>query len=63
MDNYKHPATPFRMKAEIEPKSVATFIKAIDNSAVKTVAILLASSGLRKGEVLSLRKGEIDRNL
>jgi integrase len=51
------------MKEEIEALKVKTFIEAIDNLAVKTAALLLASSGLRKNEVLSLRKGDIDREL
>jgi integrase len=51
------------MKDEIEPEKVRAFIEAIDNSAVKTVALLLATSGLRKNEVLSLRKGDIDKSI
>jgi integrase len=61
MDSYKHPATPLRMKAEIEPKTIKTFIEAIDNLAVKCSALLLVTSGLRKNEVLGLKKDDIDR--
>ena len=63
MDDYKHPSSPLRMKQEIEQSSVKTFIEAIDNSAVKCAALLLATSGLRKNEVLWLRKGDIKREL
>ena len=63
MDNYKHPQTPLRMKQEIEPSKVKSFIEAIDNLTVKCVAVLLATSGLRKNEVLQLRKADVDRTL
>ena len=62
MNGYKHPSSPLKMKEEIEPEKVKTFIEAIDNLAVKTAALLLATSGLRKNEVLSLRKGDLDRS-
>ncbi len=39
------------------------FIEAIDSIEVKCIALFLATSGLRKGEVLNLKKGDIDRNL
>jgi integrase len=63
MDNYRHPSTPFRMKDEIEPQKVRAFIEAIDNVIVKCAAIFLASSGLRKNEVLELRKCDLNREL
>jgi integrase len=63
MNGYKHPSSPLKMKEEIEPENVKRFILAIDNPMVKCIALLLASSGLRKNEVLSLRKQDIDREL
>jgi len=63
MDGYKHPSSPLRMKEEIEPEKVKCSIEAIDDFRVKCIALLLATSGLGKGEVLSLRKGDIDREL
>ena len=51
------------MKSEIEPNSVTTFIDAIENITVKTIALLLSTSGLRIVEVLSLKKTDIDRYL
>ena len=63
MDSYKHPSSPLRIKEEIEPAKVKKFIEAIDNLGVKCVALFLATSGLRKGEVLGLKKGDIDRKL
>jgi integrase len=63
MNGYEHPSSPLKMKDEIEPENVKAFIEALDNLTVKTVALLLASSGLRKNEVLSLRKGDIDKGL
>ena len=63
MDNYKHPSSPLRMKQEIEPQKVKAFIEAIDDITVKCAALLLATSGLRKNEVLGLRKGDIDKKL
>lgn len=63
MSNYKHPQSPLRMKEEIVPSDVKTFILAIDNITVKVIAILLATTGLRKGEVLSLRDCDVDRNI
>ena len=63
MDGYKHPTSSLVMKEEIEPSKVKRFIETIDILSVKCVALFLASSGLRKGEVLTLRKGDIDRNL
>jgi integrase len=62
MDAYKHPSGPLRIKEEIEPKNVKQFIEAIDFLAVKCVAFLMATSGLRKGEVLGLRNSDVDRN-
>lgn len=63
MDGYKHPSSTLRIKEEIEPEKVKRFIGTIDNIAVKCAALLMATSGLRKGEVLGLRKSDIDRNL
>jgi len=63
MNEYKHPPTPLRMKQEIEPLDVERFILAIDNLTVRTTALLLATSGLRKNEVLTLGVNDIDRNL
>lgn len=63
MDGYKHPTSPLRVKKEIEPEKVKKFIEAIENLAVKSIALFLATSGLRKGEVLNLRKKDVDRNL
>jgi integrase len=63
MDGYKHPSSPLRMKKEIEPAAVERFIGAIDDATVKCVALFLATSGLRKNEVLGLRKQDINREL
>jgi integrase len=63
MDGYRHPSGPLKIKEEIEPIKVKLFIEAIDNLTVKTIAILLATSGLRKGEVLGLKKEDINRVL
>jgi len=63
MDGYKHPSSPLKMKEEIEPEKVRKFIEAIDDLVVKCVAVFLAVSGLRRGEVLSLKKSDVDRNL
>jgi len=63
MNGYKHPSSPLRVKEEVEPEKVKRFILAIDNPMVKCISILLATSGLRKNEVLSLRKQDIDREL
>jgi integrase len=61
MDGYKQPQPPLRMKKEIKPIDVSNFIKAIDNLTVKCAALLLVTSGLRKMEVLGLKKIDIDR--
>lgn len=61
MDHYKAPQPPLRMKKEIQPIEVSTFINAIDNLTVKCAALMLATSGLRKNEVLGLKKTELDR--
>lgn len=63
MNGYRHPSGPLKLKEEIEPSEVRQFIEAIDDLTVKCMAILLASSGLRKSEVWNLRKREINRNL
>jgi integrase len=63
MDGYKHPSSPLRMKEEIEPEKVKKFIESIDDLGVKCVALFLAVSGLRRGEVLGLIKSDINRNL
>jgi len=63
MDGYKHPSSPFRIKEEIKPEDVRRFIEAIDDIGVKCFALFLATSGLRKGEVWNLRKGDVDRKL
>ena len=63
MDGYKHPSSPLKMKEEIEPEKVSKFIEAIDDLGVKCVALFLAVSGLRRGEVLGLKKSDVKRNL
>jgi integrase len=63
MDGYKHPSSPLRMKEEIEPEKVRKFIETIDDLGVKCVSLFLASSGLRRGEVLGLKKVDVDRDL
>lgn len=63
MDGYKHPSGPLTIKEEIEPEKVKRFIEAIDDLGVKCVALFLATSGLRRGEILSLRKNDVDRKL
>ncbi len=63
MDDYKHPSSPLKLKPEIEKEEVRKFIEAIDDLGVKGVALFLASSGLRRGEVLSLKESDVDRGL
>jgi len=63
MNGYRHPSGPLKFKEEIEPSKVSHFIEAIDDLTVKCMAILLATSGLRKNEVWNLRKSEINRKL
>jgi integrase len=63
MNGYRHPSGPLKFKEEIEPSKVRRFIEAIDDLTVKCMAILLATSGLRKTEVWNLRKIEINREL
>ncbi len=63
MDGYKHPSSPLKIKKEIEPETVKRFIHAIDDLGVKCVALFLATSGLRRGEVLGLKKKDVDRSL
>ncbi|MGB9960247.1 MAG: tyrosine-type recombinase/integrase [Candidatus Bathyarchaeales archaeon] len=59
MDGYKHPQAPLKVKDEVSPEKVKRFILAIDDVGVRCFAIFLASSGLRKGEVWSLRKKDV----
>ena len=63
MDDYKHPSSPLKLKPEIEKEEVKKFIETIDDLGVKCVAMFLASSGLRRGEVLSLKESDVDRVL
>jgi len=63
MNGYKHPSSPLKMKKEIEPRKVNRFLEAIDDLTVKCMAVLLATSGLRKSEVWNLRKSDVDREL
>jgi len=63
MNGYKHPSGPLTLKEEIEPFKVQRFIEAIDDLTVKCIAILLASSGLRKSEVWNLRKTDVNNKL
>ena len=63
MDGYRHPSGPLKLKEEIELEKVKRFIMAIDDLAVKCIALLLATSGLRKSEVWNLRKNDIDREI
>jgi integrase len=63
MNGYRHPSGPLKFKEEIKPSNIRWFIEAIDDLTVKCITILLASSGLRKSEVWSLRKGDINREL
>jgi integrase len=63
MDGYKHPSSPLKLKPEIEKEDVRKFIETIDDLGVKCVALFLASSGLRRGEVLCIKKVDVDRDL
>ena len=63
MDDYKHPSSPLKLKPEIRKEDVRKFIEAIDDLGVKCVALFLASSGLRRGEVLSLKESDVNREL
>ena len=63
MDGYKHPSSPLKLKPEIKKEDVRKFIEAIDDLGVKCVALFLASSGLRRGEVLGLKKVDVDKVL
>jgi len=63
MDGYKHHSSPLKLKPEIKKEDVRKFIEAIDDLGVKCVALFLASSGLRRGEVLSLKEEDVDRKL
>jgi len=63
MDGYRHPSSPLTIKEEIEPETVKRFIHAIDDLGVQCVALFLATSGLRRGEVLGLKKSDVHRNL
>ncbi len=63
MDGYKHPSSPLKIKPEIKKEDIKTFIEAIDDLGVKCAAIFLASSGLRRGEVLSLKENDVNREL
>jgi integrase len=63
MNDYKHPSTPLKLKPEIKKEDVRKFIEAIDDLGVKCVALFLASSGLRRGEVLSLKESDVNREL
>ncbi len=63
MDGYKHPSSPLKLKPEIKKEEVRKFIEAIDDLGVKCVALFLASSGLRRGEVFSLKETDVDRRL
>ncbi len=63
MDDYKHPSSPLKLKPEIKKEDVRKFIEAIDDLGVKYVAIFLVSSGLRRGEVLSLKESDVNREL
>jgi integrase len=63
MNGYRHPSSPLKFKEEIEPGKVRMFIEAVDDLTVKCMAILLATSGMRKSEVWNLRKSEINRKL
>jgi len=63
MGDYKHPSSPLKLKPEIRKEDVRKFIEAIDDLGVKCVALFLASSGLRRGEVLSLKESDVNREL
>ena len=63
MNGYRRPSGPLKFKEEIEPSKVRRFIEAIDELTVKCIALLLASSGLRKSEVWNLRKSEVNIEL
>ena len=63
MDGYKHPQASLKVKEEIELEKVKRFIEAIDDIGVKCFALFLASSGLRKSEIFSLKKKEVNREL
>ena len=63
MDDYKHPSSTLKLKPEINKEDVRKFIEAIDDLGVKCAALFLASSGLRRGEVLSLKESDVNRQL
>ncbi|MEM2995455.1 MAG: hypothetical protein QXI91_05530 [Candidatus Bathyarchaeia archaeon] len=63
MDGYKHPQASLKVKEEIEPEKVKRFIEAIDDIGVKCFALFLATSGLRKSEVWTLKKSILTESL
>jgi len=60
VESFRFPNRPFHPKTVPSKEQVSRFYHALDDSIAETMFLVLASTGLRKNEVLSLRIGEID---
>ena len=60
VDSFKFPHIPYRPKIVPTKEEVQRFYKVLDSEFAKALFLFYASSGLRKGEVLSLNVSDID---
>jgi len=60
VESFRFPNRPFHPKTVPSKEQLSRFYYALNDSIAETIFLVLASTGLRKNEVLSLRIGDID---
>jgi len=60
VESFRFPNRPFHPKTVPSKEQLSRFYYALNDSIAETMFLVLASTGLRKNEVLSLRIGDID---
>jgi len=60
VESFRFPNRPFHPKTVPSKDQVNRFYHALNDSIAETIFLVLASTGLRKNEVLSLKIGDID---
>jgi len=60
VESFRFPSRPFHPKTVPSKQQITAFYHALNDSIAETIFLVLASTGLRKNEVLSLRISDID---
>jgi len=60
VESFRFPSRPFHPKSVPSKEQITAFYHALNDSIAETIFLVLASTGLRKNEVLSLKIGDIN---